>query len=153
RGKTLLWVLPLLGLALAGCVEDDAGCTEIGCSPGLLIGLDRPLEQPGRYTVVVLADGQAMSCTTRLCRSSAPDGCDASLSTSATGAMSRHGRSEAAPRNLAEVGINGQYESVAVSIELDGDLLAEAAFSPEYRDVELNGPGCGTCPTAQETLP
>ena len=41
---------------------------------------------------------------------------------------------------------------LSLTIARDGVVVASKAFVPKYSYEELNGPGCGTCASASDTL-
>lgn len=55
-------------------------------------------------------------------------------------------------RGILWLSVDGKIKDLSVTITLDDAPFADQTFTPKYEDVELNGPGCGTCPAAGETL-
>jgi hypothetical protein len=135
---TLSW------FALALIVScDSAPCTEEGCGPALHIAFSEPIGAPGTYDWVIGRDDRVERCQVVLDGVTVP---------------SSRGR-ECGEFVIA---VNGEGklafvtgpETAELSLSLlrDGVILGEAVFTPDYADVEINGPGCGSCPSATEQL-
>jgi hypothetical protein len=131
-------VAAVAGIALAAC---SSSCADAGCVQAVTITLERPLSDPGSYEVDFVADGVTMSCTLTV-PSTKPSRCT----------NSRAFVSQEEGRGIVFLSMDGKFESLSVTVLRDGSTLAEQTYSVAYQGVELNGPGCGTCPAASETL-
>jgi hypothetical protein len=128
----------LLSTTFTAC---GSSCTEIGCLEAATVNFSRPLSQSGTYTVEVGADGTHLKCTITL-PSRRPSTCSdqrAYVFVDSAGA-------------LTGVSVDGHLESLTVTVLRDGRQVADGTFQPSYEGIELNGPGCGTCAQATETL-
>jgi hypothetical protein len=161
RIAAALAVALALGLGCSGTKT----CTLIGCVDEMDLRIERADGTPVNLAVSVTADGQAVTCSAPTTGSTAT--CDGNVmvwshalqdcnqQASANGAMSvvcvDNGRF------AQDITINGTPRAVTVSLlSADGVVVAERTFTPAYRAVQPNGPGCGEiCQQASDawTLP
>jgi hypothetical protein len=145
--RSVVVLLLALGVALAqtGCGH---GCDEIGCQPGVSVDLGTVFEEPGTYRVTVIADGDTTVCTLTLPRTEGED-CDSEAAwTSGRGEATTSGsgdQSQGPARNLTGVTVIGEPATIDVTVERNDQEVLSDTVTPEYREVEINGEGCGTC--------
>jgi len=116
-------------------------CSDIGCIPNVTITPEHPLTDHGQYRVDFVADGKAMSCIVKVPSSTSPDCTN-----------DRVYVYQERDRGILWLSVDGKLEEVSVTITLDDAPVADQTFLPSYEETEINGPGCGTCPAAGETL-
>jgi hypothetical protein len=55
---------------------------------------------------------------------------------------------------FAGLQLHGQPSSFEITISDAGQVVASGKFeNVKYRGIEINGPGCGTCPAATVSMP
>ncbi|MCB9565764.1 MAG: hypothetical protein H6710_00800 [Myxococcales bacterium] len=154
-----LRLAPLLVLALVGCArsggETPRACTEIGCMDGLRIALEPSSGMPaGAYVIDLEIDGAATRCEGNLPLKPCEEG--SSVTCSSDAVVVEESGCAMAPEAQALSGIlfeSARPKDVKVTIRRDGEVVAEAELSPEYRRLEPNGPGCPPiCEQAEATL-
>lgn len=136
------WMQTLAVMAVASlsfvlsCASGD--CTSMGCGPALTIQLSEPLAGEGAYEIVGVMDGREVRCAydaAEVYPASSRD-CD--------------GLSIGFDASSALVAIESpQVSHLVLSLVKNGSVMANKTFAPEYSFEELNGPGCGACPSAR----
>ena len=134
-------VAGIVGTSLAELSACGSSCSDVGCIQAVTVTPDHALSDPGHYEVDFVADGVDMSCTLTV-PSTAPAKCS----------DSRAYVSQDKGRGIVFLSVDGKYKSLSVTVLKDGNTLAEQTYAVAYQGVEINGPGCGTCPAASETL-
>lgn len=147
----------LLLALLASCRDRNSGddsatsiCTAIGCEDGLKVVFQPALHAEGTYDFEVALDGMSSTCTAVLPFDDlSVDVCDdprVMLILSGT----------ALPANQQEVYgmmIADTPSTVRITIDKDGDQVADQSFTPSYQQVAPNGVECGPiCTQGTETL-
>jgi len=140
------WVLGLgtavaAGIPLSAPLPACSSCSDIGCIPNLTITPERPLRDSGEYQVDFVADGETMSCTVKVPSAASPKCTD-----------DRAYVYQERDRGILWLSVDGTHKTVSVTMARDGTPVADQTFLPSYEGVEINGPGCGTCPAAAESL-
>jgi hypothetical protein len=101
------------------------------------------LEEPGQYTIEVLADGVEHVCTASLPLAS----CDVVAGVAACDAFALNPPICSSPppegNRLDSLTLEGSPASVSVTIRRDGMKIASQTFSPTYDGVAPNGVECG----------
>ena len=133
---TLLAVIAL-SVPLPAC----SSCADIGCIPNVTITPEHPISEAGQYQVDFVADGENMGCSVKVPNTAPPKCTD-----------ERAYVYQESGRGILWLSVDGKIKDLSVTITHDGAPFADQTFSPSYEDVEFNGPGCGTCPAAGETL-
>jgi len=111
----------------------------MGCGAAFTIRMTEPLGEPGSYEIVATSDAGESRCTYALPLVSGAWDCgDLFVGFDGAGALA--------------VIHSPRVRRLVVTITRDGVVVASKAFSPEYSFKELNGPGCGTCPFASDSL-
>jgi hypothetical protein len=119
-------------------------CTEMGCTSGYRIGVSPDQGWPaGQYTFEITADGKQQICT-----GSIPLSDCATQSIRCTGddlaSIEELGCAiDVASQGYGGIAFNGTPCDVRIKISRDGEVLADSSFTPDYRWIEVNGPGCG----------
>jgi hypothetical protein len=129
------------GIALSIPLPACSSCTDIGCIPNVTINLEHPLTESGQYQVDFVADDKTMICRVKVPSSTSPDCTD-----------DRVYVYQERGKGILWLSVDGKLKEVSVTITRDDAPVTDQSFSPKYEDTELNGPGCGTCPAAAETL-
>lgn len=114
----------------------------MGCGPAYIILVDEPLDEAGSYEFVAVSEDDESRCSYEVpaAPGTLPRDCgDLHLGFSEAGAL----------RSIVS---QERIRRLAVTISLNGVVVVEEAFSPEYSSIELNGPGCGSCPSASDRL-
>ena len=141
-------VCALAVAAVTGCADKD--CTEMGCTPAVMIVFDRALPSDRVFEVEVLYDGQAA------CQSELPRGeCEHTFRRIVTGNQVHITPAGARlpTGGFAALQIPGLPSRIDVTISEGGTLVAKQTFDPiTYQGVEINGPGCGDCNQATVAL-
>ena len=147
-------IVAFLVAANLGCGsrQKNAACTEMACQNGMRIGF-RPSSgvwPKGTYRFQVLADDASTSCTSTipLPKPSDKPACAADyLVLEESG-----GALPAGPdQSFGGVQVLRAAEKITVHISRDGHELVTGTYSPNYRSVEPNGPGCPpTCKQGEE---
>lgn len=140
--------------ALFGCDGPSSrSCTEIGCQDGLLVSVAPAEAWPhGSYRFVVVHDG-----TTTICTGALP------LPACETRALSCDGEGveivesgcalEASQHAFGDIRLSSTPASITVTVERDGQPIASQSWTPEYKTLQPNGPGCEpTCTSATVEL-
>ncbi len=122
---------------LAAC----SSCGDMGCVQSVTVTPKHPLADPGNYVVDMVADGVTMTCTLTV-PSTVPAKCS----------DSRAYVYQEKANGIEWVSVDGKVKSLSVSIDRGADTIADQTYSVSYQNREQNGPGCGTCPQASETL-
>jgi hypothetical protein len=139
-------------VVVSAATSCDHGCTAMGCGSLVEIRFEPAITEAGQYIFALEADGVRSVCEVDFDRSgslSRSDACS-SLVVEGTG---RGSPSTPPGWPFAIIGIDlAPAEVVAVQVSREGVLWAEHHFEPEYKGVEINGPGCGECPMAREEL-
>lgn len=146
-----LFFLGCLPLVLA-CGHD---CDDMGCIEGVTLELATPLTAEGEYTFTVTTESTTTTCVAHipLRRDGTEPPCDQlsihrrQITTHGDGAV--HG---VAGDEIEAMGLSGHHDALSVTISHEGTVVLEANVTPEYRGVEINGPGCGECPMATHTI-
>jgi hypothetical protein len=136
-------ILAVLGAAFLSTTFTacSSSCTDIGCIEAVTVSFSHPVSQAGAYIVDLGADATHLKCTITLPAhgSASCDDPRAYVFVDSAGA-------------LTFASVDGRIKSLAVTVLRDGTEVASGTFQPAYQGVELNGPGCGTCSQATETL-
>jgi hypothetical protein len=143
------WGLTIIGAALSAGVDGCGGtsCTGRPCpDTGVEVAFSRALDSAKAYQLNVIADGSASSCLVTL---QATTACaNRAIWTSSVPVVTLTGQ-RLPLGGLAGVRVPGHPSGLTVSVLEDMQTLATAKFdSITYKDVEINGPGCGACRTA-----
>jgi hypothetical protein len=113
----------------------------MGCSSAFTITLSTPIGGPGAYKITGAMDDIAIRC-----------------------AYDSSGVYPGTIRDCDKLFIgfdgSGSLEAIesprvsrlSLAISRDGDVIASKTFAPKYSFKELNGPGCGTCAFAHDSL-
>ncbi len=137
------------GSANAECPGPDIGeprpdaCTEMGCYSGLHLSV-RPSDAwpHGDYRYVLDLDGRTVTCEGSLplkrCGIQSMTCSDAAVTVVESGCAL-----DASTHAFGDVQISDAPSRVHLTIEHDGKAIADADFTPKYRRVQPNGPGCG----------
>jgi hypothetical protein len=151
--RFLVALLALSVPALLGCGGDELGgeCTLIGCADGLTIEFLQ--QQPGAYTVELVADGETITCNATLplpaCSELPSESCsrsDVTLFQSGCGLEPLH-------HSINGVSFTGNPSTVEIRVERDGTEVASDTFEPAYQRSAPNGEECGPiCNNATVTL-
>jgi hypothetical protein len=168
-----------LAAVLVSCTGKDDGlgrtCTQMGCVPMALIHFAPPPETAGRYEIALRVDGVAGACTLELAAPEPPvvegegttvpasnavlsDGCprlEARMQDSGgrtAGLMLSPEYRVEVDADAGELVYVGLPQHVDISIAADGRTIATGAFDLRWTPEEINGPGCGACPRAHDTL-
>lgn len=146
-----------LSLALAcwlvacGGKEKNPACTEIGCQTGLRIALrsQTGLWPAGEYLARVKVDGTTVECKVAIPLPTEPSEGICSrdfVLLELDGAMLPE-----AQQSIRGVQVLRTAKKVELSIERDGQALAQHSFEPKFFEVQPNGPGCPPiCQQAKE---
>jgi hypothetical protein len=165
----LLQVLPVtiaMALLAAACSSGSGGggdggsggsdpigaCTLIGCDDGLTIKFS--LDEPGTYTFELVADGESITCSAALplppCSSGGASNC------SANGVFVGESGCALDPsaQSLEDLAFMGTTPtSVEITVLRDGVEITRQTFTPAYKTVTPNGPGCDpTCTLGEVSL-
>lgn len=120
----------------------------MGCFSNVEIRFAPVITEAGQYAFALDADGVRSECEVSFDRTASfprSGGCEW-LVVEGTGPNSTGGP-------FAIVGLDlAPAENVEIRVSREGMLWAEHRFEPQYRGVEINGPGCGQCPMAREEL-
>lgn len=114
----------------------------MGCGPAFTIRMNEPLGEPGSYEVLAVSESGEIRCEYQ---SPLPQ----PISTRDCGSLRLWFDAAGALTSVVSDRLIGR---LALSISRDGVVVAEKTFSPEYSFDELNGPGCGTCASASDSL-
>jgi hypothetical protein len=130
-------------------------CTEMGCVSGYHVTLDPGAGwAPGRYTFDVTADGKHQRCTGALPLTG--DCGEPVLRCSGDDLAyidELNCGGDPADHAFGSIGLHAMPCAVHVTVTRDGTVVAEQAFTPDYRWIEVNGPGCGPrCLQDSDTL-
>jgi len=154
-GRRLLFVAcglmaPAEALSVNACTTEHS-CTTIGCLDGLNLRLEGAFLPGKTYELEVssVSDGD-QAASLMLCTVTAPAagsaGGNAGLTTSCTSALAHVNVG-----NLIQIQ-DTTLKQVRVSVSLDGVPVGEQAFQATYQSREINGPGCGVCTSANESI-
>jgi hypothetical protein len=129
----------------------------MGCNTEAVLTFSPALEEPGKYVVAVVADGDEYEC-----RASVPvhlsneeEECSEGMWSILEGpqATSNSGdRIEGPARYLAGVSLDGRFEHVELTLLMDHTVLAAEQSDLHYTATEPNGPRCGFCEQAEHTV-
>jgi hypothetical protein len=139
--------LVLLSASLAVACASE--CTLIACSPHAEVELKPPLDlAEGDKIEVTLDDKTKVECMAMgSCSDSRVQWLYRGKETSSGG-----GTTQNAGGQLVGVSVQGKLGNIAVRLYGDGEIRGEAEVTPKYRGIEINGPGCGECDMASETV-
>jgi hypothetical protein len=132
-----------------------AMCTEMACRDGYHVSLTPDEGWPvGQYTFEIVADGKRQVCTggipladcgTSTLRCTGDD-------VAAIGELSCGG--DVALQAFDSISFNGTPCEARITISRDGAVLVDRTFTPSYRWIDVNGPGCDPrCLQAGNELP
>ena len=143
RHSTIALLVTLLTSCAGATPGPDRGCTEIGCTDGLVVRVTPAAPWPaGEYRFVVEADGVTTTCTGWLplppCETRAIT-CDREgvVSIAESGCAlpsSAHG--------FGDLVLPATPEEITVEVQHEGRTLARETFTPAYQTSQPNGPGC-----------
>lgn len=134
--STVVFLSSLVGAGLAAC--DD--CADMGCIQTVTVRPEVPIAGDGAYDVTFVGDGKTYHCTLTL-PSSVPAKCSNSR------AYVQHDE-----HTIAWLSLDGDFDQLSVTVTRDDAPVADQTFTVKYEGQELNGSGCGECPSATETL-
>lgn len=117
-------------------------CTEIGCADGLVISLSPNAGwAPGQYRFTIVTDGE-----TTVCEGALPLPPCEQPALRCTGNAAIIGESgcaiEPAAHGFSDIQIASKPQSVTLTIERDGQTIANQTLTPAYQRSQPNGPGC-----------
>ena len=121
-------------LANDGTDTTSDACTEIGCIDGFVISLVNSDWDDGRYEFLIDVDGAVVTCEYTIpLGTSDQGGCDSSGVLIGTGS----------DHSFYEIFLTTTTATaITVTIQIDGTLLTEASFTPDYQQVYPNGEEC-----------
>lgn len=123
--------------------------------PGATFVFAKTLASKGVYSVRLDGDGKLVECTVNLStdspRSSAGQ-CDDTTAEWSGGSRSLGDTSSAQETFFEVIWWAGQPKKVSIEVYRDGIEVLSRTIEPVYEAEEINGPGCGTCPTARADL-
>lgn len=131
----------VVALALEGC---GVSCTLMYAPSTVTVEIDQGDVAPGLYEVELSGYGEVAMCTVTL---PADDATVVSCTDFASLELD-----EAGERIVAFVATEFDPESFTARVLLDGQIVAEEEFAPDYRVDEPNGPGCGERSVATVSL-
>jgi hypothetical protein len=147
-GKTWARAASLFALASApfvGCSSQE--CNSMTCPPPHVeISFDPVISEAGHYRFELDADGQRSTCEVDFRLDGGFTGASACGALLLRGGLSRDYATEIVGYTLP------QATSVSIAVFRGDELWVEHSFTPRYRDVEVNGEGCGGCTVATEAL-
>ncbi|MCH2109418.1 MAG: hypothetical protein MK135_08810 [Polyangiaceae bacterium] len=148
-----LAVIPLFPLALMS-TACGSSCTTIGCDTHVQMTLAEAQEEEGVYEFQVSTNAEMFECTASIPASS-DDTCDGLMTIEREEITTTSGDavSGTAGDKIVGVYLSGEYGSLELIIEKDGQSLTEIELTPKYVGEEINGKGCGECPQAKHTIP
>lgn len=119
-------------------------CTEIGCQDGLTLNVDPSFDWKwGRYDIALMFEGRTVNCYGYLplkrCEKGPSFKCSSDKITIGESGCampeSTHG--------ISGIYINDAPARVIVRILRDKKAVITRTLSPEYQEMQPNGPGCG----------
>jgi hypothetical protein len=143
-----------LGLALfsSSVVACASECTLIACSPHAEIEFKLPIDlSDGDKLVVTLDQETKVDCTA----SESTFKCsDARVTWLFRGkeTTTGSGTTQNAGGDPVGISVQGTPKTVALQLFKDGTAAGGTETKPKYLDSEINGPGCGTCDIATESV-
>jgi hypothetical protein len=122
-----------------GCSSSDHVCTDIGCisdiAPSVSVtGTAGGALPPGMYEIRVTTEAGASGVT-----------CDRTDPASPKSCVSKSPTLQVPDSDIVEITISGDPKTIRVYVSINGTEVAARSFTAKYADVEVNGPGCGTC--------
>jgi hypothetical protein len=138
-----LLTVGFLMLYASGC-----GCTEVGCSDGLAITLQKSSGdwEPGKYIFEVDQDGTKSNCTLDIPNTGKVD-CTAGMVLNLKNKTPNSSPEEPIPDVVLTF---TAATHVTLTVTRDGTQIAKGDYTPTYVEQEPNGEFCGpTCHAAQ----
>ena len=117
-------------------------CNEMGCADGLVISLSPDAGwAPGQYRFTIVTDGE-----TTVCEGALPLPPCEQPALRCTGSAAIIGESgcaiDPAAHGFSDIQISSKPKSVTLTIERDGQPIANQTLTPTYQRSQPNGPGC-----------
>lgn len=144
-------LLSMAALWLAGCAtKTNPACTEMGCQTGARVAFRTAHWDPGSYRVQIAADGKKTECNVTI---PLPTDTDKPACDNDHALLELNGALlPVHAQSLGGVQVLRRADEISVQITRDGHELASRTFTPRWREVQPNGPGCPpTCTQGDES--
>lgn len=143
---------------IAGCPASGRDCTAVGCGPSVY-QLGNEAWPAGDYEVAIAYErgGRVeVSCAFRIDAASAGgEEDDAGVEYEPPNAECSQTTGGQVSLSFAQRATFTMFDSPAsfeLSVKREGRVLFDKTVTPDYDASEINGPGCGVCRTAHETI-
>lgn len=146
-------LLAVTAATFPGCFLPGMYCTEVGCSDGVVVTFEPPLEAEGDYEFAFHLPGgeEVITCLTTI---PDPDGRILQCADGGHGFGVRLGSFD--DREIQGITLERAPRSVDLSIKLNDEEIRRATLKPSYQTNYPNGEECdrdwGGCQLAFETL-
>lgn len=151
------------GWALVTSCTEPQICTAIGCSHPLAIQLRAESWVPGEYVVSITESGRTFECTVARGLNGAGGQAGSEGQDETWGVVRYCSQVEGDPTEIwnapdiygeedVTIEVKHAVDHVAVSVRRDMTTLLDTELTPSYTKSYPNGPDCGECLNATETL-
>lgn len=161
RKTRVIWATLVLGV-VTSCEEPQL-CTAIGCSYPLSVSVESEAWAPGEYVVTISESGRTFECRFERGAGGAGGQAGAEGQDDVAGLVRRCTQVAGDPAETWDapefwgdedvvIDIMHAAKEVSISVRRDGATLLDTELTPSYRRSYPNGPDCGECLNATETL-